>query len=161
MLRVGSSAHVQRPRGFTLVELMIVVAIIGILAAIAIPKFAELVRKAQEGRTRGNLSAIRSALSIYYSDSEGMPPLDIDALFANSKYLKSQDALDCIIPAFSDVGNPGHHNTGGDEVNSVEFSSTVDTGNWKYINNNTSINWGHFYIGCAHNDSKSVIWNTR
>jgi len=66
----------RRPNrdGFTLVELMIVVAIIGILAAIAFPQFANMVAKAEEGVTKGNLGAIRSALSIYYSDNEGMKP---------------------------------------------------------------------------------------
>ncbi len=67
-------------KGFTLIELMIVVAIIGILAAIAIPKFAELIRKSNEGASKGNLGAIRSALSIYYGDLEGTYPANVGAL---------------------------------------------------------------------------------
>ena len=63
-------------KGFTLIELMIVVAIIGILAAIAIPQFANLVAKSQEGRCKANLGTIRSALSIYYGDLEGNYPTD-------------------------------------------------------------------------------------
>lgn len=146
-------------RGFTLIELMIVVAIIGILAAIAIPKFADLVKKAQEGKTRGNLSAVRSALSIYYGDSEGINPLTgIGVLTTNQKYLK--EVPEVFVPPFSDVGNIGHSKNSTSN-NAEEFSSTTDNGQWAYINNNTSVNWGHFYIGCSHNDSKTVIWNNR
>ena len=61
-------------RGFTLIELMLVVAIIGLLAAIAIPKFANLVIKAREASVKGALGALRSALSIYYADAEGNYP---------------------------------------------------------------------------------------
>jgi len=51
----------KNSKGFTLIELMIVVAIIGILSAIAIPKFADLIRKSNEGATKGNseLSAVQ------------------------------------------------------------------------------------------------------
>src|SRR3989338_1227249 len=72
---------------FTLIELMIVVAIIGILAAIAIPKFAELIRKSSEGASKGNLGALRSAMSIYYGDMEGQYPSNITALTIGGKYL--------------------------------------------------------------------------
>ncbi|HND63455.1 MAG TPA: prepilin-type N-terminal cleavage/methylation domain-containing protein, partial [Elusimicrobiota bacterium] len=58
-------------RGFTLIELMLVVAIIGLLAAIAIPKFANLVVKAKEASVRGKIGSVRSAMSIYYADNEG------------------------------------------------------------------------------------------
>ena len=73
--------------GFTLIELMIVVAIIGILAAIAIPKFAELIRKSSEGASKGNLGSIRSALSIYYGDLEGLYPSEMASLTISGKYL--------------------------------------------------------------------------
>jgi len=64
----------RKQKGFTLIELMIVVAIIGILAAVAIPKFAEMLEKAREGATKGNVGAIKSAVSIYYGDNQGVNP---------------------------------------------------------------------------------------
>lgn len=64
--------------GFTLVELMIVVAIIGVLAAVAIPKFAQMLEKSREGATKGNLSAIKSAASSYYADQQGQYPHTLD-----------------------------------------------------------------------------------
>lgn len=62
-----------KSKGFTLIELMIVVAIIGILAAIAIPKFGAMQVRARESATMGNLGAIRSAISIHYGDKEYYP----------------------------------------------------------------------------------------
>src|SRR5271155_2367676 len=79
-MNATKSSKGSRASGFTLIELMIVVAIIGILAAIAIPKFADLVRKSGEGASKGNLSALRSALSIYYGDMEGQYPAQLGAL---------------------------------------------------------------------------------
>jgi type II secretory pathway pseudopilin PulG len=49
---------------------MLVVAIIGILAAIAIPQFSNMTTKSKEGATKGNLGALRSALQIYFGDNE-------------------------------------------------------------------------------------------
>ncbi len=69
-------------KGFTLIELMIVVAIIGILAAVAMPRFADLVRKSNEGATKGKLGSIRSALSIYYADNEGMWPASLAGMIS-------------------------------------------------------------------------------
>jgi prepilin-type N-terminal cleavage/methylation domain-containing protein len=56
-------------RGFTLIEIMIVVAIIGILAGIAIPNFLNLKDKALWGTAKANLMVMRSALSAYATDS--------------------------------------------------------------------------------------------
>jgi prepilin-type N-terminal cleavage/methylation domain-containing protein len=68
----------KKQKGFTLVELMIVVAIIGVLAAVAIPKFADMLEKSREGATKGNLSAVKSAVSNYYADQQGVYPLTLD-----------------------------------------------------------------------------------
>jgi len=75
--------------GFTLIELMIVVAIIGILAAVAIPKFAQMIERAKEGATKSNLGAIRSAVSIYYGKNEGQYPASIAS---NSAFVGTADS---------------------------------------------------------------------
>ncbi len=58
----------NRKGGFTLIELMIVVAIIGILAAIAIPNFLRFQLKAKSSEGKSNLAAIRTAEESYYSE---------------------------------------------------------------------------------------------
>ena len=55
-------------KGFTLIELLIVVVIIGILAAIAIPKFAATKDKAKLASLKTDLGNIRTAQEAYFSD---------------------------------------------------------------------------------------------
>jgi prepilin-type N-terminal cleavage/methylation domain-containing protein len=83
-------------KGFTLVELMIVVAIIGVLAAVAIPKFADMLEKSREGATKGNISAMASAVSNYYADQQGVYPQTLNSL----TFSISGQAYPAYIPAY-------------------------------------------------------------
>jgi type IV pilus assembly protein PilA len=55
-------------RGFTLIELMIVVAIIGLLAALAIPNFIKFQARSRQSEARSNLKALFTAQKSYYGD---------------------------------------------------------------------------------------------
>ncbi len=148
----------RKSKGFTLIELMIVVAIIGILSAIAIPRFADLIRKSNEGATRGNLATIRSSLSIYYSENEGVYPSNPVSLATPSvggvagKYLKEIPRVN--IPPY-----------GGTNTFNLAASSNTNGLGWGYNPNVTfpigmSRSQGEVWVDSTSTDSKGTIWNT-
>ncbi len=137
----------RNKKGFTLIELMIVVAIIGILAAIAIPRFAQMLEKAREGATKGNLGSLRSAVSIYYSEREGTFPNDLTTSFTSYLYP---------VPATkaTPLGN----------TNTVNLAATppnaVGTG-WCYITDPTALPYqGYIFPNSTATDTKGNSFTT-
>jgi len=63
----------KNQKGFTLVELMIVVAIIGILAAIAIPQFAKYRARAQNSAALADMRNLKTDLEGYYAEWQEYP----------------------------------------------------------------------------------------
>jgi len=70
--------------GFTLLELLIIIIIIGILAAIAIPGFSKAVEKTKVKDAQAVLSAVHSAEKIYYLDQGSFGTLDPDPAQSNT-----------------------------------------------------------------------------
>lgn len=64
-------------KGFTLIELMIVVAIIAILAAVAAPKFGQQIKKSKDAKGLALVGNWRSGLSLFYSETEDYPTLAV------------------------------------------------------------------------------------
>jgi general secretion pathway protein G len=77
---------VNRRRGFTLIELMVVMAIVATLLTLALPRYFGSLDKSKEAVLKENLYQMREAISRYYAD-KGKYPESLDALAAE-KYLR-------------------------------------------------------------------------
>lgn len=84
--------HKNTSKGFTLVEIMIVVVIIGLLAAMAIPAFNKVRQTSQEKAILNNLRQIASAADQYFIE-EGYASANYADLVGTDKYVKSLEPV--------------------------------------------------------------------
>lgn len=64
----------MRKKGFTLIEVILVVTILGILAALVLPTFSDHATAARESAAKSNLMTIRSQIELYRLQHNGIPP---------------------------------------------------------------------------------------
>ena len=142
-----------KAKGFTLIELMIVVAIIGILAAIAIPRFAQMLEKAREGSTKGNLGSLKSAASIYYGDQQGIWPTTLQSFssYAFSRYLDNISPVKVTGAFVAGATSPAGKLVTMTTMSSVPVASATG---WLYDSN-----FGSVYVNSTVQDSKSIPYS--
>lgn len=128
----------KKQQGFTLIELMIVVAVIGVLSAIAIPAYQNYVKKGALGSALSTATALKTPIETYIAESGSFP---------------SNANLSGAIPAFS-LGDitltPGSNQDGTVEV---ELTSTAASGAKITLSKSGGL-WG-----CANSLSSSITLN--
>ena len=134
----------RNQKGFTLIELMIVIAIIGILAAIAIPNFIEYRNKSYCSRAESDANSIASALADYFSipthtapavRRRGRGPLNVKLSGTNTGTLGG--SVTGIIITVTDVSNrcPAKYMT------AMAVDQTNRRDGWLAANSSTSSTW--------------------
>lgn len=132
--------------GFTLVELVVVILILGILAGVAAPRFFDTAAKANDNSAKTTLSIVRDAIELFTAENGGTPPRnDSEANFLADimPYLRGTTFPTC--PVGPNAGN-----------NNIEMAAASNDANgnpaWRY---NITANVGDFFI-----NSDDVTANT-
>lgn len=73
LIRTGKPGESSRRRGFTLIELMIVMAVVAILVSIAVPVYTRSIMRAKESVLRNNLFTMRTVIDEYTYDKQKAP----------------------------------------------------------------------------------------
>ncbi len=130
-----------------MIELMVIVAVIGVLMLIALPKFANLIRRSNERASFAKLRSLRAAIVLYYTENESVFPSDLTPFTRpGSKY--AMDTLPIYTAEHGSNSNPDYVATP---------DPTADTGRLAYITSGQD--QGAVWIECTHQDLSGKVWS--
>ena len=112
-------------QGFTLIELMIVVAIIGILAAIAIPAYQDYTIRAQVSEGLNLVAGSKAAVTEFYQDQGRYPANQAEAGLANATDINGNYVQQVAVTANTGVLTVTYSNTGNQSANANINTATL------------------------------------
>lgn len=136
-------------KGFTLVELMLTVSVLGILAAIVSIRANEALRRSQEAMTKSNLATLRLALSVYVATNGTSPTV-------------LQDVTTQTDPVMTQIPykwTPPYHPKGNSVTNGPISSLATSHGDWFYFSSRDDSEYGKVIVNCNHQDIKGKNWD--
>lgn len=135
-------------KGFTTIEILLVVVVFVVLLGLTVPKFLALLHKAHEGSTKHSLVRLRSAIAAYYGEHQGVYPTD---------------DLSSLIPVYIEqipvVKIPGYAPSNHVSAGSYEEAFTK-TGGWAYVNDPADPRFGDVFVNEDQEDSYGKPWHT-
>ena len=139
-------------RAFTIIELMITIAVIGLLSAIALPKISEINSKAKVANVQGNLANLRTSIGIYMAKTGEYPDLENnenleDIIFDTYKFTDFYSRS--VMPY-----TPSSEDT--DKINSV-VTTRSNIGGWLYLYDTGDI-YANLEDGNYTGDEVNEVW---
>lgn len=92
-MKFTRTVHLKRSTAFTLIELMVVIAIIGILISVLLPALRSSLDRAKKARVQADAKSIESAIRAYYNEYSKLPVPDADQGRADREYADSNSKL--------------------------------------------------------------------
>ncbi len=115
----------RRRRGFTLVELLVVIVVLAVLAAIVLPKFMDSSTRSKESSLHTDLKLLRNAISVFQADIGKYPSALADLAETDPTKVKDKDGT--VVKA-ADWHGPYIEAVPKDPIGGADFTYTAATG---------------------------------